>query len=168
MDARTKRYNLDLATAHLMFMCGNAFDMNPLLRCCQTHPAQSCPDRASARVLKQSFCSDDSAFRSIASRSFSYDFIHVGAGCSPENADFFAEFLSSEDGAMIAPVASAAGANLCSHLCHKPREVTAEAQSNLRVAKARQMVRVKNKFAPIAAKAAANVAAAEARSGYDE
>jgi hypothetical protein len=72
-------------------------------------------------VLKKSFCSTDSAPRRIASRSISYDFIYVGAGCSPGNADFFAEFLSSEDGAMIAPVASAAGANLRSHLCHYTR-----------------------------------------------
>lgn len=76
------------------------------------------PVRALA-CSKSVFCSADSALRRIASRSISYDFIYVGAGCSPADADFFAQFLSSEDGAMIAPVAP--GPNLRSHLCHYTR-----------------------------------------------
>jgi hypothetical protein len=43
-----------------------------------------------------------------------YDFVYVGAGCNPEDAEFFAQFLSTKGGVLIAPVTSAQGV---SHLC---------------------------------------------------
>lgn len=58
-----------------------------------------------------------SLFIHRASCSVSYDFIYVGAGCSPQDAQFFAQFLSVDSGVLIAPVAQAQGANLRSHLC---------------------------------------------------
>ncbi len=43
--------------------------------------------------------------------SIKYDFVYVGAGCNTEEAEFFAKFLSTKGGVLIAPVTSAQGAS---------------------------------------------------------